>query len=206
MPEDHAAVDLERLVRQCQKGDADSWAGLIRRFQSLVYSVPKRMGLSEDDASDVFANTFAALYRSLDRIDSPLSLPKWLATTATRESYRILRARRAHISLDEEAGLDERLAAEESSAESQVADALEADLARNTILNLGTRCRELLSMLFLGSGSSYQEISANLGIPIGSIGPTKARCLDKLRALLLKTGFFDSMYHSEDSRTPTGQS
>ncbi|MFI5385098.1 MAG: RNA polymerase sigma factor, partial [Fimbriimonadales bacterium] len=82
---------MDDLVRRCLKRDHEAWSRLIGRFQGLVYSIPKRYGLSEEDASDVFQTTFQALLRNLDRIEDAKVLPKWLAVTASRESLRLKR-------------------------------------------------------------------------------------------------------------------
>ncbi|HEY0868397.1 MAG TPA: sigma-70 family RNA polymerase sigma factor [Fimbriimonas sp.] len=182
--------DLERLVDRCRQGDDRAWGTLVDRFQALVYSIPRRYGLQEDDAADVFQATFQTLLQNLDRIESARALPRWLAVTASRESLRIKR-----ISGRAESGgdlpLDEILSSEEKSAE---AGAIEADLAfrlRQGLSEMQEKCRSLLSMLYFEDGVSYETISDKLSMPIGAIGPTRARCLEKLRKILGGKGFFE---------------
>ena len=86
--------DLEILVRKCKAGDSASWSVLVDRFQSLVWSSIYRVGLRNEDAEDTFQKVFLILYKNLDRIDSALALPKWLATTAAREAIRLHRQNR----------------------------------------------------------------------------------------------------------------
>src|SRR4051812_20536767 len=83
--------DLDDLVQRCIKRDAQAWSRLVERFQNLVYSIPRRYGLNEEDAADVFQTTFQALLRNLDKIEAARTLPKWLSVTASRESLRVKR-------------------------------------------------------------------------------------------------------------------
>lgn len=184
--------DLETLVKRCLNRDHEAWSLLVDRFQNLVYSIPRRYGLSDDDASDVFQVTFQALLRNLDRIEEPRTLPKWLAVAAARESLRVKRISGRSLSA-EERGLDlDALVDSESVAADENAVAAErADAVRRLTSDLKERCRDLLTMLYLEDDPSYQEISEKLGVPIGAIGPTRARCLEKLRKKLEEAGFFE---------------
>jgi RNA polymerase sigma factor (sigma-70 family) len=183
--------DLEDLVRRCQKRDSRAWSQLVDRFQNLVYSVPRRYGLNEDDAADVFQTTFQALLRNLDRIESARTLPKWLAVTASRESLRIKRTSAKAVGAEDRGlDLDALIDSEERSAEDNAILAERAELLRRHTQALNDRCRDLLTMLYLEEDPSYQEISEQLQMPIGAIGPTRARCLEKLRKSLQEEGFF----------------
>lgn len=190
MPYSADSGDLNRLVTRCRRGDARAWSDLVERFRSLAYSVPRRMGLSEDDASDVFQATFLALYRFLNAIEDAQALPKWIATTAARESYRFKRVSGRYVAADEDARpLDEVLADEEIRADETALQACDGDWVRRGVLALDARCRDLLTALYL-EDLAYQDVVATLGIPVGSIGPTRARCLEKLRRRLEAEGFF----------------
>ncbi len=200
--------DLERLVSLCRGGDERAWATLVERFQRLVYSIPRRMGLGDDDAADVFQATFVALFRSLDRIDSPKTLPKWLSVTASRESLRIRRiGNAARTSTSEQPqNLEEIVAAEEQGAESMAVEACEANLLRDATQRLGGRCRDLLAALYFEDDVTYADLSERLAIPVGAIGPTRSRCLGKLRKLLETEGFFDqSTYFADRASASYGQ-
>lgn len=182
--------DLDDLVRRCLRRDSQAWARLVERFQNLVYSIPRRYGLNEDDAADVFQATFQALLRNLDRIESARTLPKWLAVTASRESLRLKRAASRSVSAEDRGmDLETMVAAEEQSAEDNAVQAERADLVRRMTNELNERCRDLLTMLYLADDPPYEEISEKLAMPIGSIGPTRARCLEKLRKKLEEAGF-----------------
>lgn len=185
-------ADVDHLLSKCKKGDAKAWAELVERFQAHVYTIARRAGLPEQDAADVFQNTFLALYRSLGSIESGRALGRWLGVTAGREAYRLIRAKRAVLSESDDPNLrlDEVLAEEDRSVELLVADTLEAVQVRSAMARLDPPCRKLLEALYHEQEPSYQEIAANLGIPIGSIGPRRARCLERLRRLLHSAGFF----------------
>jgi RNA polymerase sigma factor (sigma-70 family) len=183
--------DLDHLVRRCLKKDSRAWSELVDRFQNLVYSVPRRYGLNEEDAADVFQNTFQALLRNLDRIESARTIPKWLAVTASRESLRIKRISAKSMGAEDRGlDLDTVVDYEERSAEENAIHAERSDLLRRHTQSLNDRCRDLLTMLYLEDEPSYQEISEKLNMPVGAIGPTRARCLEKLRKSLEGEGFF----------------
>lgn len=184
--------DLERLVERCRQGDADAWGQLVSRFQAMVYSIPRRHGLAADDAADVFQTTFHTLYRNLDRIDSALGLPRWLSLTAARESLRIKRISGRYAST-EDFGivLDEVVASEEASAEREAVSSAESESLRLAVADLAPRCRELITLLYLQGDVPYADVADRLRMPVGSIGPTRARCLEKLRRLLGRDGFFE---------------
>lgn len=183
--------DLELLVNRARTGDGEAWSQLVDRFQSLVYSIARRYGLNEDDAADVFLTTFQNLLRSLDRLSSAAALPRWLAVSAGRESLRIRRIKSRTSDFDSEGlTLDEIVAREEADAEVTAMEMDQSRSLRKAISGLNGRCRDLLQMLYLDE-TPYQEVSAQLGIPIGAIGPTRGRCIEKLRAILAKSGFFD---------------
>lgn len=188
-------VDLDGLLERARRGNAAAWDSLVGAFERHVYSVPRRMGLGEDDAADVFQATFVALYNSLDRLQSGRALPKWLATTAARESMRLLRLRKpttTETDLQGEMSLDELVASEDAGAEDEATRAADAYAVRAAVAAMGGRCRDLLEALFLREDEiSYEDVSTRLGIPIGAIGPTRARCLEKLRKTLVSEGLFE---------------
>lgn len=180
-------LDDSTLVEHCLAGNGAAWEALVRRYQRLVYTIVTRMGLDEHVAADVFQTVFTRLIQHLPRIGDPSRLKAWIVTTAKREG--LLQLRRSHRteSMSGEDGDDEALQIpdgaplpEEQLAELQALDALRAALER-----LDDRCRDLLTMIFRDDDDRvpYDEVSRRLGIPVGSIGPTRQRCLDKLRRL-----------------------
>lgn len=181
--------DLESLVKKCREGDADAWGCLVDRFQALVYSIPIKHGLNSDDAADVFQHTFQILHSHLDRIQVIQTLPKWLATTAARESLKILRIKRRTVDT-EDSTLDEIVASEEKGAEASAVETWQSQTLREEVARMGGRCKELLTLLYFEE-RSYDEITEKIGMPMGAIGPTRARCLEKLRKTLQAMEFFE---------------
>jgi RNA polymerase sigma factor (sigma-70 family) len=191
----------ESLVLACRRGEAMAWDMLVMRYQRLIYTVPRRGGLDQDQAAEVFQRTFARLLEHLDRIEQPGRIRAWLVTTARRETLRLIRQHSKERSLS---GADDRRDAPGSNAddaygemryESVADDALLPDevlerleqqhLVRMAIEALGERCRRLLLLLFYRpEPPPYAEIAAALDMPEGSLGPTRARCLQKVRRLL----------------------
>jgi RNA polymerase sigma factor (sigma-70 family) len=158
--------------------------------------VPRRAGLPEELAADVFQTTFSRLFEHLERIDDPSRIQAWLVTTAKRESLRLLEQSRRVVDLAPAAGADEddgsdpldRLPSDDPLPEQLLSDLQQQDRLRRAVSQLDERSRTLIELLFLqDEPPSYAEIAARLGIPEGSIGPTRARCLDKLRAILKKS-------------------
>ena len=184
----------EQLLLACRRGDEGAWEALVRRYQRLIYAVPRRAGLDEDDAAEIFQEVFAALVESLDSIEQPSRLQAWLVTTAKRKTWRaVARARGTRpFADDEEGGEGEfgHLAAEGLLPDEALAQLEQQHLVRSALAELDERCRTLLSLLFYrAEPPPYSEIAAALGTTEGSIGPTRARCLKKLLDLLRKRGF-----------------
>jgi RNA polymerase sigma factor (sigma-70 family) len=181
----------EALIHACRRGDQAAWEQLIERYQRLIYSIPRRAGLDEDQAADVFQRVFAALVQKLDQIEQPERIGAWLTTTARREVWRITRRERFVTSFSSDV---EDLAADlpdDMPAPDEMLVRLEEQhKVRTALAALDERCRRLLILLFYRSEPAhYAEIAAALGTSEGSIGPTRARCLQKLRRLLSSLGF-----------------
>ncbi|MGQ9517474.1 MAG: RNA polymerase sigma factor [Anaerolineae bacterium] len=183
MPTD--LTDAE-LVQACRDGQRWAWNALVERYQRLVYAVPLRAGLPAEEAEDVFQTVFLRLFEHLDRLREPQALGKWLITTTKREAWRALRRRQGEenpegdgagqVSWLMNAHPDERLW-------------LDQVMAGEAMERIGERCRQLLWLLYYDSTRpSYEEISRQMKMPVGSIGPTRARCLEKLREVLRKMG------------------
>lgn len=182
-------LDDERLVLACRQGDEEAWETLVQRYQRFVYSIPRRAGLDSELAAEVFQQVFATLCEHLHRIEQPGRIKAWLGTTARRESWRLNRqARTMHplpqVSDEEEDGVAD--IPDESFLPEEVLMKMEAqDHVRTAINTLDDRSRTLMMLLFYQSEPlSYAEIAEQLGVSEGSIGPTRARCLQKLRKAL----------------------
>jgi RNA polymerase sigma factor (sigma-70 family) len=184
----------EELLRACRRGDEAAWEALVRRYQRLVYAVPRRAGLDEDAAADIFQDVFATLLENVGAIEQPSRLHAWLVTTARRKTWlAIKRARRTH-SLDDEEGEGGETSSipDEGLLPDEVLGQLEEQhLVRAALAELDERCRRLLTMLFYRADTpAYSEVAAALGTTEGSIGPTRARCLKKLLGALNEAGLF----------------
>lgn len=188
-------LDDEALLAQCRAGRQAAWSTLVRRYQRLVYTVPRRAGLDEAAAADVFQTTFARLVEHLDRIEDAARVRAWLVTTAKRESLRLLEQARRVVDLAPAGGRDDadadsddpldRLPSDDPLPEELLSELQQHDRLRRAVDRLDPRARAFVELLFLHDPPlAYTEIAARLGIAEGSIGPTRARCLAKLRTLL----------------------
>lgn len=178
----------EELVKACRLGDESAWETIVYKYQNLLYSIPLRAGLSRDLASDVLQEVFTALFEKLETLEKPEFLRAWLVTTTQHKTLHLIQreSRGRPKSIDDTEGdvyfeiSDSRLLQDETlirlEREKQIEAALEA---------IEERCRRLLTLLYLEQNQTpYAEIARMLGIPLGSIGPTRARCLQKLIKLL----------------------
>jgi RNA polymerase sigma factor (sigma-70 family) len=175
---DDASIKLD--LAAAADGDGDAWARLVARFAGLVWSVVRAHRLGPEDAADLTQATWLKLVEHLDRIADPERLGAWLATTARRECLQFLRRapRQPLASTDDEL---ERGAPEEQPPETAVLEA-ERDAALWRALHaLPDRCQLLLRLLLVEPRLGYEDIGELLGMPIGSIGPNRARCLERLR-------------------------
>jgi RNA polymerase sigma factor (sigma-70 family) len=183
--------DDASLVARCQQGEAAAWAALVQRYQRLVYAVVMRTGLDEHTAADVFQTVFSRLLQHLPRLTQPERLQAWIVTTTKREALRVreLGRRTVSMSAPDDApgeGLEDTLPDDAPLAEDALSDLQQLDLLRAGLDRLDTRCRDLLLMLFADEDErpGYDEVARRLAMPVGSIGPTRARCLGKLRGLV----------------------
>jgi len=169
------------LVARARSGDKQAWDALVERYAPLIWSICRRHRLGHADADDVGQSVWLRLVSQLDRIREPAALPGWLATTTRRECVRVLSAAQGpHATAyapdveclpDERNGLAEQglLAAERHAA------------LREAFAQLPPGGQELISLLIADPPLPYADISARLGIPVGSIGPNRSRYLDKMR-------------------------
>jgi RNA polymerase sigma factor (sigma-70 family) len=163
------------LIADCLAGDQDAWRELVQRYQRLVYSIANAYDLPPDDASDVFQQVWTDLYQHLAELRDFQALPAWLITVTRRKALLLIRSRLGTQPLEEDLpDVSENLTAVEN--EHAVERAMEL---------LPERCRRLIELLYFRKDEpSYAEIASQLEMPIPSVGPTRARCLDKLRKLL----------------------
>jgi RNA polymerase sigma factor (sigma-70 family) len=181
--DDLESTDVARLVRRAAEGDLYAWERLVDQYARLIWSITGEFKLVESDAADVAQTTWLRLLEHIDRIEYPARVGSWLAATARHECLRSLAARkRVVLSQDDiefaaasvpEPPVDERLLADER-----------AETVRDALSRLPSRWQQLLEMLMADPPMAYADISDELGLPVGSIGPTRGRCLARLRVLL----------------------
>ena len=169
------------LLNACRAGNPSAWNSLVDRYERLVYAIPLREGLDEDDAADVTQETFTALLHNLDSIVDPERIAHWLMTVARRTTWRWrsgrARQRSAMTNVDV-------LAVDDHS------DAmLDALAVHEAVLSLEEPCRSLVLALFFDPHEpSYAQIAMRLDRPVGSIGPLRGRCIGRLRSELERVG------------------
>lgn len=178
-----AGVLLERI----RAGDQAAWSELVDSYMGLVWGIARNHRLNQGDAADVAQTTWLRLIENLDRIQDPARIGAWLATTARRECLRLLRLSGRQLLVDDERQLDGKNP-EALPVDALMISAEEAALMRLALDRLPPRCQHLLRLLMVEDPPSYEELSAALDMPVGSIGPTRGRCLEKLRALVLAEG------------------
>ena len=172
---------IAELMMRAENGEAQAWDALVERFAPLIWSICCRYRLNGTHADDVGQHVWLQLVAHLDRVRDPAALGGWLATTTRRECLRVLRVARRPDAVgspldaenipDNQTGIGEHelLLAERHAA------------LREAFARLPPKCQRLIALLIEDPPVPYAEISAKLGIPVGSIGPSRSRCLDKLR-------------------------
>jgi len=178
-----ADLDLARMVRRAADGDPSAWRGLVDKYSRLIWSITKDYKLVESDAADVFQITWMRLLEHINRIDRPDRVASWLATTTRNECVRYLTARKRLVVAHEDVLLD-HLAEPGADVDEGLLAQERAEGVRAAMELLPWRWRRLMELLMSDPPVSYAEISDELGLPIGSIGPTRSRCLARLRTLL----------------------
>src|SRR5688572_23152261 len=173
----------QRLVDRCLAGDSAAWEALVRRHERLVYSVARSYRLSESDLGDVFQDVFAALVSGLPRLREPRALVRWLSSTTQRIARAAAYRTRRETAL--RGGSPEVIEAMADAGPAVGADLErleEQALVRLGLAALPPRCRRLLMALYYEDPSpAYADVARRLGIPMGSIGPTRSRCFERLR-------------------------
>ena len=169
------------LVAAAVAGDEGSWDALVERFSVLVGSTCRRHRLSPHDADEVSQQVWLRLIEGLATLREPEALPGWLLTTTRRECLRVYKGARREVLVDFEVDLDPAGDLEETAPEQALLASDREDVVRQAVAQLRARDRALVALLFADPPLSYSEIGRRLGMPVGSIGPTRSRCLSRLR-------------------------
>jgi len=178
MRDDPCVIDL---VIRARDGDKSAWDELVERYAPLVWSICRRFGIANLDIDDVGQTVWLRLLEQLPLLREPAALPGWLATTTRRECLRVLGVAQQHERRRASVEPGDQVDQDAASIDEQLLDEERDAVLREAFRQLPMRCQQLLSMLIQDPPVSYGEISARLGIPVGGIGPTRARCLRKLR-------------------------
>lgn len=184
-----------QLIEACRRGDESAWEALVLKYQKLIYAIPRRAGVDDDQAAEIFQEVFTTLFSKLNDIEEPDRLHAWLVTTAKRKTWKTIA--RAKNWQQFETGDDEDRAFtnelqdipdEGILADDAMIQLEEQHLLRTAVAALDDRCRALIELLFYSaSPPAYSDVAQTLNIPEGSIGPTRARCLAKMLRLLKKS-------------------
>ena len=171
------------LIRDCRRGDVNAWRRVLDRYEGLVFSVPRRYGLSREDAADITQLTFTILFQSLDSLPEESYLGAWLSTVARRHTWRLLDRNRREKTSDKE--FDGNTLPLAGGSNDDIERWELAEWLRQGLSLIDKPCRDLLFSLYLSPEQpSYAEVAARLGMAVGSIGPTRIRCLKRLRHAL----------------------
>jgi RNA polymerase sigma factor (sigma-70 family) len=175
------------LVLAAASGDNIAWQELVDGYMGLLLSTVRKYRLNDSDTTDVVQTTWLRLVQNIDRLDDPARVGAWLVTTARRESLRVLGQHRRVVPVGDSAVLD----GSDHRTTAPYAEILneERDVEMRALFEqLSPRCRELLALVLADPPADYETISTKLEMPIGSIGPTRGRCLKKLAALAEASG------------------
>jgi len=176
------------LVAACRRGDETAWNALVERYQRLIITIPRRAGLSEEQAADVFQEVFLTLFEKLDEIEQPDRIRSWMVTTAKFKTWGIVRGAKGFYSPESEEEMEAEMASLADA--SPLADDMLIELEqqhqiRTALKELEERCQKILSMIYLqDAAASYAEVASAIGVGETSISPMRARCLQKLAKIL----------------------
>jgi RNA polymerase sigma factor (sigma-70 family) len=168
------------LLARAADGDQEAWNAIVERFSPMVWSIARGFRLDEATAKDVSQTVWLRLVESLHRIEDRERLPGWLATTTRREALRVKTMRERMVPTD----FDFDVGDQGPSLEAMLVEDEEAREVLIAFEVMSEDCQQLLRLLTTEPPLSYEEIAEIIGRPIGSLGPTRSRCLDRLKALM----------------------
>lgn len=177
-------------MRLAGRGDRDAWDALVKRFEGLVWSIARGHRLDPAAAADVSQTAWLRLVENLDRLREPDRVGAWLAATTRNECLRVLRLSGRQVPTDFEAEVDP-LPGEFDPVDAGLLAGERNQELWEAFAGISERCQVLLRMLITDPPPSYEEIGATLDMAVGSIGPTRARCLERLRRKARISGALD---------------
>lgn len=185
-PDSPKPSEDELLVRQCLRGSEQGWSALIDKYKNLIFSIPIKLGLSREDAAEIFQAVCLALLRDLPELKEPRALPAWLIQLTSHKCVRWKHEQRRYV----DANIEEVTLAKTSGLPEQVVEEIEREqIVREALGEVSAECRQLVDLLFYSNPPvPYDEAARTLGLAKGSIGATRMRCLEKLRRSLEKKG------------------
>ncbi len=176
-------LEVALLVRRAAEGDRAAWERLVDKYARLIWAITRDFKLGESDAADVAQATWLRLLEHIDRINYPERVGSWIAATARNECLRSLAARKRVVLARNEVMLDS-IAALDADVDAGLLAAEQAEVVREAMSRLPHRWQQLLELLMSDPPVPYAEIADRLDLPVGSIGPTRRRCLARLQILL----------------------
>lgn len=185
-PGAEAVSDLHKVVGAAAAGSAEAWKLLVQRFGNMVIAVARSCRLSDADVAEVHQVVWLRMVENIGRIEQPERIGAWLATTAKRESLRVARMR-DRLTFDHDALL-QRADTTTKPVDAGTIEEERARAVRKAFAHLPPHCQRLLNLMAGNESMSYKEISRELSMPIGSIGPTRGRCLEHLRRIMDEMG------------------
>jgi RNA polymerase sigma factor (sigma-70 family) len=176
------------LVAACLQGEEAAWHELIERYTRLIYSIPLKLGLKREEATDIFQAVCLDMVNELPRLRDPQALPMWLMQVTRHRVVKWQRKSERYVP-DETGRSDQMPAPDQDMPDSFIIDLQKTQAVREAVDALSPRCRQMVQMLFFeDTPRPYREVAAELGVAVGSIGFLRSRCLDKLRAALERIG------------------
>lgn len=188
------AQSLERsdaeLVRACRRGDESAWNELVDRYQRLIFAIPRRAGLTEEQASDILQEVFLTLFEKLDEIEQPDKIRSWIVTTAKFKTWGLVRNEKGFYSPESEEEMEQEMASLPDTsplADERLIELEQQHLIRAALKEIEERCQKIISMIYLrDTAATYSEVADKIGVGETSISPMRARCLKKLAKILTK--------------------
>lgn len=183
-----AAAQDARLIKRCRKGDQAAWDELVERYQRLIYTIPRRAGLTDEQAADIFQDVFLTLFQKIDEIEQPERIRSWIVTTAKFKTWGVIRGSKGFHSPETEEEMEAEMAS--LADKSPLADDLlieleEQHLIRAAMTKLEKRCQQIIALIYLREpAASYAEVGKAIGVGETSISPLRSRCLKKLGKIL----------------------